>query len=174
MMLALIVNAYVCNSCCATTLPHLEQPYTHPPRTLDESDLAGTWEAQYMEWGTDRLVLQADGTFKLIYQDHVEVGYQYETSWNEWWLESFSDGRVRIHLSDARYYLAGVEMAERIEAGRSLYDPVSEQYILVSNELILNVRMTSSGKLILMHMWTDPDREFALIGGGAEEFHRVE
>lgn len=187
-----LLTALACPSCCGVLVPHLEQPYSNPPVTFRDSDLVGTWETHYMEWGIDRLILKGDGTFRQLYQDHTVENYVYETPWNEWWVERFPDGRARIHLQGARYYLAGIRVAEMdgmshlgttnqpdywSESGPpsfDFYDPVAEEYLHMVGALVLNVRSDSSGKFILLHMWTDFDRGFAIIGGGSEEFRRTE
>ena len=140
-----------------------------PPVTFRETDLVGTWEGHYgYPWGTDRLILREDGTFKQIYRD--EEGYVYETPWNKWWVERFPDGRVRVHLEGARYYVDGIEMAERDglrPAGvggppaHDFYDWFAEgqeKWVPMVRKLVLNVRRISSGELILVHMSgsTDP------------------
>jgi hypothetical protein len=174
LLVFLLLTACSCRSCCAVLVPHLEQPYSNPSATLGESELVGIWEARYMEWGFDELILKPDGTFKQVYRELTRENYTYETPWNEWWVERFSDGRVRVHLEGARYYLAGIKVAEGVQSIPYFYDPVGEKQLHMIDELVLNVRSTSSGEIILLHMWTDFDRGFAIIGGRAEEFHRVE
>lgn len=180
MVLSVFVIVTACPSCCAVFAPHLEQPYSNPPATFQDADLVGVWEAHYMEWGQDKLILKADGTFKQIYQDCTLEGYIYETPWNDWSVEYFPDGRVRLHMEGARYYLAGIKIAEL--SGRSspnsespffFYDPVTEESLTMIGELVLNVRRDSSGEIVLLHMWTDFDRGVAVIGGEAEEFRRI-
>lgn len=167
-----------------------EAPYSNPPSTFQNSDLANTWEVRYGERGIDRLILKQDGTFKQIYQDYTEEDYVYETSWNEWWVERSSNGKVLVHLQGARYYLAGIRIAELDGMGnpcpeespdcysghnpRSFYDPIADDTIHMVKELVLNVRSDSSGDLLLHHMWISSDRGFALIGGEREEFRRVD
>lgn len=169
-----------------------EAAYSKPPAAFQDSDLVGIWETRYMEWGVDRLILRADGTFKQIYHDHIVKDYVYETPWNEWWVERLPDGRVWVHLQGARYYNAGIREAEleglhepgppdqpnfRGEMGpppRSFYDPFGKEFLEMVGELVLNVRRTSSGELILHHMWASSDRGFAIIGGESEIFRRVE
>jgi hypothetical protein len=159
---------------------------------LQDSDLVGAWEARYRERGIDKLILRADGTFKQIYHDYIEEGYVYETPWNEWTIERFSDGRAWIHLQGARLYRDGIKVAERDgmhppgpedqpdfwgESGPppfSFYDPITEESLYMVGELVLNIRSDSSGQLVLLHMWRDLDRGFAIIGGEAEEFRRIE
>ena len=135
-----------------------------PPATFQETDLVGTWEGHYgYPWGTDRLILREDGTFKQIYTN--EEGYSYETPWNEWGVERFPDGRVWVHLEGARYYVGGIEMAERdglhpISSGPpwpySFYDwfvEAGEKWsVEMVGKLVLNVRRVPSGELVLAHM----------------------
>jgi hypothetical protein len=159
-----------------------EAPYSNPPVDFQDSDLIGTWEASYMEWGIDRLTLKADGTFKQVYQDHTVEGYVYETPWNEWWVERVDDGQVRVHLGGARYYLAGIRIAEQdgmllghsADYPRAFHDPIAGEPLYMVKELVLNVRNDSSGELLLHHMWVSSDRGFAIIGGEAEVFRRIE
>jgi hypothetical protein len=157
-------------------------PYSNPPTDFQDSDLIGTWEARYMEWGTDRLVLKADGTFRQVYQDHTEEGYVYETPWNEWWVERLADGRVQVHLKGARYYLAGLRIAEQdgmlldhsADYPRAFHDPIADEPLYMIEELVLNVRSDSSGEILLHHMWVSSDRGFAITGGESEVFRRIQ
>jgi hypothetical protein len=41
------------------------------------------------------------------------------------------------------------------------------------DELVLEVRQTSRGELLLHHLWLTGDRGFALIGGQSELYQRV-
>jgi hypothetical protein len=166
--------------------------YSNAPSDFQDPDLVGTWEAHYMEWGIDRLVIRAEGTFKQVYRDRTVKDYVYETPWNEWWVERLPDGRVWVHLQGARYYLDGIEVAERegLEhpgpedqpnfwgetepPPHSFYDPFGKEFLNMVGELVLNVRRTSSAELILHHMWASGDRGFAMIGGESEIFRRVE
>lgn len=165
-------------------------PYSNPAETFQESDLVGTWEAHYMEWGSDKLILRADGTFKQVYQHNTVKGYVYETPWNKWWVERFPDGRARLHLQGARCYLHGIRQAELEgmeppctldlpDCGEgsqpwpwSFYDPISKEFVEMVKELVLNIR-SDSEKIILMHMWFDSDGGYAIFGGESEEFRRV-
>ncbi len=171
-----------------TTDPHcLEAPYAAPPATFEASDLVDTWQTDYGR-GRDTVIIKADGTFKQSYQDdHVE-DYLYETPWNEWWVEGLPGGGVRLHLAGARYYLRGIAIAERDglegapydgfwgESGPPpflFYDPIADELVEMVGELILEVRATSSGELLLVHMWTGTKRGFAAFGCQAEQFRRV-
>ncbi|MBC7228454.1 MAG: hypothetical protein H5T61_14685 [Thermoflexales bacterium] len=159
----------------------------NPPMTLNESDLLGTWKAGYDHFyddgGIDTLILKADGTFKQIYENQSR-NYIFETPWNEWWLERFPDGRVRVHLKGARYYLCGIREVK--ERPVSLHDPFAflqgkpaiwypeidkneTSIVHTVGELVLNVRVLPSGELVLAHMW--PSGEWAW--GDEQLFHRV-
>jgi hypothetical protein len=165
-------------------------PYSNPSETFKDNDLVGMWEGHYGDWGFDRLNIRPDGTFKQVYQDNTAKGYMYETPWNKWWVERFSDGRARLHLQGARYYLYGIRRAElngmdppcsllppnclvgEEPQPASFYDPIAQESVKMIKELVLNVR-SDSGKIILMHMWIDSDGGFAMIGGEREEFRRL-
>lgn len=170
----------------------LEAPYWPPPSSFQESDLVGTWEAKY-HLGVDRLTIWADGTFKEVYEDHYEPDYVYETPWNEWWLERFPDGRIGIHLDGARYYVDGVRIAERDGLGpptcptsapgctgkpfplpHNFVDPFTREYVHMPGELVLNVRVDSSGEVLLHHMFYHADAGFAISGCWRDHFRRVE
>ncbi len=149
----------------------------NPPPALQESDLIGTWKADYDFGGDDTLILREDGKFKQIYKNQRE-NYVYETPWNEWWLERFPDGRMRVHLKGARYYLDGIPLAEIHESEPWTYcDPFAmdkdwrDWSVNMVRQLILNVRSLPSGELVLAHMWSGcGDAAF----GPQQVFHRVE
>jgi len=166
-----------------------EAQYSNPPPTFQNSDLVGTWEAHYMEWGSDELILKADGAFKQVYQDHTVEGYVYETPWNRWWVERFSDGRVRVHLQGARFYAAGIRIAELEGMSGScpesqpdcswdkwpFYDPVAGESLYMVGKLVLNVQSDSSGNLVLLHMLLSRDEGFVnVFTGKAIGFNRIE
>jgi len=150
----------------------------NPPSTLLESDLTGTWNTDYgLYGGDDTLILREDGKFKQIYKNQREE-YVYETTWNEWWLERFPDGRVRVHLKEARYYLDGIPLAEIHESEPWTYcDPFAgdkdwrDWSVDMVRQIMLNVRSLPSGELVLAHMWSG-------CGDGVfvpqQVFHRVE
>lgn len=165
----------------------LEAPYWNPPPAFREGDLVGTWEARYGQ-SIDRLIFNVDGRFRQIYEDRYMQDYVYESSWNDWWAERFPDGRVRVHLQGARYYVAGITTGEQDgmhfgEAelwGRSgplpypFYDPYADETVDMVGELILNVRIDSSGELLLHHMSIETDLGFPIIGCEQDMFRRVE
>jgi len=177
--------------CISLTIAQCGTQFSAPPASLQESDLLGTWQTSYWRSGVDTLIIRKDGTFKQIYRSMREKDYVYETPWNKWWLERLSDGRVRLHLDGARFYIAGIGFAEQeglhapcpdywpdCRMGEQppafgFYDPYGEEFVEMVEELVLNVRCDSSGKIVLHHMWDSSDRGFALFGGEKEVFLRV-
>ena len=166
-----------------------EAPYSAPPAALHDEDLVATWQATYGRGSVDSITLRDDGTFRQIYSDPADGGYRYETPWNRWWLEHGPDDLVRLHLEGARYYVDGIETGERegLEPELSpgfwgspgppstgFYDPFAEEHVFMLGELILSVRLDSSGDLLLHHLWTHHDRGFPLYGCQSEQFRRVE
>ena len=168
----------------------LEAPYSPPPSSIEESELVGTWQARY-EPGLDTLYIRDDGTFRQAYEYHYTRDYAFETPWSDWWLQRFDDGRVRIHLEGARYYLDGIRTAkldgfwpalttgtpaagERSSLPYPFVDPFTRERVEMPWELVLEVRVDSSGDILLHHMWSDPDAGFALSGCWKEHFRRVD
>lgn len=167
----------------------LEAPYSTPPSTFQESDLVGTWETHYGR-SVDRLILRKDRTFKQIYRDGYRKDDIYETPWSRWWVERFPDGRIRVHLQRARYYVNGIRVAELDGMGdpcpeelpdcgwghrpQSFYDPFADESVEMVGELVLNIRRRSSGELILYHLWTTSEGGFPIIGAESQMFRRVE
>lgn len=166
-----------------------QAPWLDPPDTFQGADLEGVWQATYSVGDTDTLIIHRDGKFRQIYDAPRLDDYHFETTWQDWTVEGLANGEVRLHLRGARYYIGGITWAER--SGRNLcpehepecatgtqaysfHDPFSGELVTMLDELVLNVRMTSSGELILHHNWLGGDGGFALIGGDEEIFHRVE
>jgi len=165
------------------------ESYDNPPSGLAESDLIGSWVANYSETRSERLILMADGTYTQIYTDSRD-SYRYENTGNLWWLELFSNGNVYIHLEDGRYYLAGETIAELYGRNepcppdfpnclwnnqpRIFYDPYANESIEMVDELLLTIRIDQNENIIFHHMWTSSDRGFAIIGGQSELFRMVD
>ncbi len=165
-LMSILTIIFLVASACST-------PYSNPPASFQESDLVGVWEVHYSRQRADKLILRADGTFKQIYTDKTGQDYVFETPWNEWRVEHFSDGRARIHLQGARYYLASIRIAEGEGVSQYFWDPIAKESVSMFRELVLNVQTNTSGELILLHVWISSDRGFALVGRDTEEFHRV-
>lgn len=189
-MWAALVTSLGCTCPCISMLPLpggdpfcREAPYSPPPETLRESDLVGTWRTYYWGDSVDTLILRDDGTFKQLFYDPAEDRYYYETPWNRWWLEQLPDGAVRLHLEGARYYTGGIEAAERdgLESfgepdpsPMSFFDPFAEELVVMVGELVLHVRMDSSGELLLHHLWTHHEGGFVISGCERDQFRRAD
>lgn len=160
----------------------------NPPPEIKESDLTGKWIANYGEGITDTIEILDDGTYNQVYENS-NTGYQFSTGWEKWELEIYLDGRVWLYLNDARYYVAGERIGELAGRGdpcptqypdcihgnnpRPFYDPFStDNSVKMTDRLVLIVRATSEGELILHHMWTSTDRGFGIFGENKEIFTR--
>ncbi len=151
----------------------------------------GTWESRYGR-SVDTFVLREDGTFKQTYEDVYATDYVYETPWNRWQIERFPDGRIRLHLQGARYYIDGISIGELDgytypgpkggpdssgEPGGVPWlfiDPFTRDDLEMVRELVLTVRVDSSGELLLHHMSYTSDEGFSLSGCQRRHFRRVE
>jgi len=153
----------------------MQAPYLSPPATFEDEDLVGTWRAHY-DNSVDTLILKADGTFKQIYEDRYDADYVYETLWNQWRVERYPDGRVRVYLRGARFYEEGTRVAEEYGYFRDwrFYDQVAEEVVTMPDTLVLNVRVDSSGQPLLLHLWSIGDEGFGLFGCERNIFRRVE
>jgi hypothetical protein len=153
-----------------------EVPFLNPSDRLANEDLVGTWRSAYLFWGVDTITLRQDGTFKQFYRDkYVNSGnFVFETSWNPWWLERLSDGRVYLHLKGARYFLDGVSLSEKFSTKSFyFYDWIGDDLVKMTGELILNVRIDEEGNILLVHLWSSSDQGFPLIGGDSQIFKEV-
>ena len=65
-------------------------PFLDPPELLNEADLIGAWQAKYMEWGVDTIIIQEDGTFDQVYIDKYfnDGDFKFESSLNLIYLRS--------------------------------------------------------------------------------------
>ena len=171
-----------------------EIPFSNPPDPFDESLLTGTWITSYFGGGEETIIIQPDGKFKQIYRDRdVDDGnYTFETPWKDWWIERLSDGRLHLHLEGARYFLNGPSFAENENVyfvpcpnGGSpnckdglfrisflFYDWIGKEFVEMTDELILNIRVDNSGNAILVHLWESSDGGFPIIGGETELFRK--
>ena len=162
--------------------------YADPPAGLQSDDLLGTWEVGYGNDAVDKLILRGDGTFKQLFIQPAQ-DYVFQTEGNTWWIEQIPSGEVRVHLSGARYYSAGIRIAEHGGMGdpcpadlpacgwdklpRYFLDPFVGAPVEMVDKLVLSVRLDTAGDLLMHHMWIDRDRGFALIGGESEIFRRA-
>lgn len=167
----LILLGTISTVCCITLWVRENQTPLPPPDGFEDSDLFGVWEARYWSEAVDRLVIEADGTFRQTYYERGNIVH--ETSWNQWWVERFPDGRVRAHFEEARYFADGGHLTGQV----GYCDPFSEPIVSVEmiGEVILNVRSLPSGEIVLYHMWPCGDSgAFPLIGRDPLMFRRVD
>jgi hypothetical protein len=154
----------------------VQAPYLPPPATLDDEDLAGTWETHYGR-SVDTLILRSDGTFKQVYTSGYVEGYVYETGWESWGMQRLGDGRVRLRLEGARFYADGIAIAEEGgwgDGSGSFYDPITIRPVDMNGKLLLNVRLDPDRELILYQMWSTGDQGFAMTGCERDVFRRIE
>ena len=156
--------------------------YANPPHEFQNTDLVGTWEARYHNDNTvEQLAIRSDGTCKQTYRSDT---YSFETGWNKWRAERFSDGRVWLYLEGAHYFNEGIVVAEGegwilcpgtsprpLDIAGCFWDPVGEEYLDMQGELILNVRACGDcpGGLVLKHM-----RFPALNNRNSHVFYQIE
>lgn len=146
-----------------------EEPYSNPPDTFGPSELVGTWESRYPLNGLDTILFSADGTFKQVFREAVGKREVHETSWNEYSLERFPDGRIRLHLTGARYF-----PVPDLPDDWDYYDPIAGSHLRMAGELVLNVQCARTGTTVLVHMLASSDEGWiGLLDGKAPGFRRV-
>jgi len=70
------------------------------PATFKETDLVGTWVANYSFNEIDTLIIREDGTYKQIYgEPDIQ---RYESDWQKLWIEYRDSGYIRLHLKEMR------------------------------------------------------------------------
>ena len=72
-----------------------------PPSDFKESDLLGSWVANYHLNDKDTLIIRNDGLYKQIYENPSD-GLRYESEWQEWWIEYRDSGYIRVHFRKMR------------------------------------------------------------------------
>jgi len=148
-------------------LASCEAPYQNPLKVLTAHDLVGEWEANYGSSGTDKLIFYEDGTFKQVYKGPKG---DYHSQRNTWWLERLADGFARIHLPGAHYYAPG---SNNEFAPSYVYDPFLQATLELDDELVLHIRLDSSGKLLLHHLFLDSDEGFPIVGANTLIFRHI-
>lgn len=164
-----------------------EAPFSNPNPSFDESNLVGDWIINYSGSRIEEIQIQKDGEYKQVY---IDDGTTVESQYNDWWVELLEDGRIYLHLEGAKYYFYGISAANLSEVPcppndieceeiaskvpNKSYDWISNEWVDVSGQLILNVRMDSNNELILLHLWKSSDRGFPIIGGEAEIYRKTD
>ncbi len=72
------------------------------PTSFKESDLIGTWVAEYGGGDTATLILREDGSYKQIYDD-PRSGDHFESDWKKWRVEYRISGFLRLHMESMRW-----------------------------------------------------------------------
>ncbi len=164
-----------------------EAPFSDPPFPFDNDDLVGKWVINYTKARTEELSVYRDGKYQQIYRDNVVV---LESPSNDWKIQHLPDGRMYLHLIGAKYYFFGASATsdgyalclevdptcEEIDniVPIEAYDWIGKEWVDVSGQIVLNVRMNSNGEIILLHLWKNSDRGFPIFGGEAEFFKKEE
>lgn len=115
------------------------------PTAFDETDIIGTWVAEYGINQVDILIIRNDGTYKQIYETDTS---RYESAWQRWWLE-YRDGRYyRLHLEGMRRCDDILSICNRVGGGinpteYTAIDYCENDVIEMPNEVVLIVTGTS-------------------------------
>jgi hypothetical protein len=168
-----------------------EAPFENPPDSLNKKDLVGVWEVEYSHLRNDKLIIREDGKYKQYYYDDTNDRSEliYESTWEDWWIERLPDGCIYLHLNGGQYFIGGKSFAKMIKGiypctnddlsctgiGHpwSSYDRIRDTLVDMSSELILHVRITSFGEILLLHMASGVDSGFPLIGAESQFFRKT-
>lgn len=122
-----------------------ESPACLPlPTSFSESDLVGTWTGYYFGH-IDKLIIQADGTYKQIYSgDYIN----FESDWQKWYIEYDKYGYLRLHLAGMRR-CDGLESecndpGGGLPSSRTVVNPCPSGEVILDDEVILFVTGTTS------------------------------
>jgi hypothetical protein len=74
---------------------------TQLPEGFSESDLVGTWVGDYFG-NIDTLIIRADHKYKQIYKSYTPGHLNFESGWQNWWLDEKTNGFARLHLEGLR------------------------------------------------------------------------
>ena len=148
-VLVLTTMAFL-SAACSSTESHQQSPtpsISCPPLpdTFRESDLIGTWVAEYGGGDTDTLILKENGTYKQIYNDPLS-GYHFENDLQRWWAEHRASGFLHLHLEGMRRCDGTGEFCKR--EGGGLGGPYPIHYYAIDYCEGENVEMP--GQIILV------------------------
>lgn len=68
------------------------------PENFAKDHLVGSWIGSYFE-NTERLLIREDGTYKQIFSNDF---LNFESDWQEWYIEYDPNGYVRLHMVGMR------------------------------------------------------------------------
>ncbi len=136
----------------------------NPPQNFQESYLVGTWQAHYGVNRIDTLIIRSDGYYQQIY--HEPNGYNYEGSWNKWYIEYGNKNKIYLHLEKMVFFPLGREWSQNGSQNlfsdiQPFYNPDEDTSVKMINEIILRIHRVEGRwaprNIILVHMVTDPD-----------------
>jgi len=118
------------------------------PETFSPDDLLGTWVASYSLNDIDTIIINADGTYKQIYDD-PDADLFYESDWADWTIEFRESGYARLHLKGMKRAGEDASVFERVDGGvdSELYtfiDYCENEVVEMPNEIILIVTGSSN------------------------------
>ncbi len=82
---------------CWLLPPNDQADCTPPPDGFGEDTLVGNWFAGFPPDRNDTLLIREDGMYKQIVSVPV-YNLDYESDWNEWWIEYSATGIPYLHL----------------------------------------------------------------------------
>jgi len=107
------------------------------PEDFQETDLIGTWIAEYFE-NSDKLVINADGTYKQMYSS---LSLSFESEWQNWRIEYHPQGYALLHLSGMRRCddISSICNASGggLPPGEAAINPCTSEPITYTDEVIL-------------------------------------
>jgi len=110
-----------------------------PTKELSKDDLAGTWHAGSLE-RNDTLIIRKDGKYKQkVHIEYLKVDY--ESDWQQWWIEYSEGGIPYLHLDGMRLCAAEPEIVSCDQPGGQdpWFDICKNESMLMNNEGILIV-----------------------------------
>ena len=113
------------------------------PEGFSEADLTGTWVGDYFG-NIDTLIIQEDHKYKQIYKSYTPGYLNFESEWQNWWLEKEMDGYALLHLYGMRR-CDGLEeecndLGGGLPGGSPVINPCEYGYVdFPGNEIILYV-----------------------------------
>ncbi len=145
----IILSTMIC-ACARISPSDINQTKLCPgyPQNFSQDDLIGTWVTSYSLNDTDTIIINADGTFKQVYDD-PDASQRYESDWAEWTIEYRDNNLARLHLKGMR--LAGVSESvfNRVGGGVdpeffTAIDYCENEVLEMPNEVVLIVTGTTS------------------------------
>jgi len=168
MVISVFLIALVCTSCSLGAHEEGEWHCRSLPDAFQESDLIGTWQAEYgVGTDADIIVLRQNGTYDQIYTCYVcEPSISFENLGNQWWLEHRASGGIYLHLEGMRRCNFTDELCLQEGGGggnRFYWDYCEDRGVKMPGEVVLMVIGTAEDEkdiplgIKLAHMPPSPD-----------------